>query len=179
MWWPLCLSELKSVDSFTVSLHSPNARQMPAVRTVQGDYQWALKDGGNSHWSRQTIHCDWDTSNLYLDQPISQDSYPTSGLMPPRTVQQCRKSVIHEVPVKWQVRIISIPTARCLCLSPSARLPLAGLGSPQGRSTAANSYTVRLTMPHRAPQIKSSGPKFVQETESVFWDNMRCLALNI
>ena len=32
-----------SLDSFTVSLHSPNGRQMPAVRSVQGDCQWPLK----------------------------------------------------------------------------------------------------------------------------------------
>ena len=30
------------LDSFTVSLHSPNGRQLPAVRVVQGDCQWPL-----------------------------------------------------------------------------------------------------------------------------------------
>ena len=31
----------------------------PAVRTVQGDYQWHAKSGGNCHRSREpTIHCD-------------------------------------------------------------------------------------------------------------------------
>ena len=43
------------LDSFTVSLHSPNGRQMPAVRAVQGDCQWPLKNSKNSHWSHQPI----------------------------------------------------------------------------------------------------------------------------
>ena len=57
----VCLFNV-SIDSFTISLHSPNGRQMPAIRAVQGDCQWPLKNGGNSHWSRShepTMHCMW------------------------------------------------------------------------------------------------------------------------
>ena len=35
--------ELVGIDAFTVSLHSPNGRQMPAIRAVQGDCQWPWK----------------------------------------------------------------------------------------------------------------------------------------
>ena len=34
------LRHSNDVDSFTVSLHSPNGRHLPAVRAVQGDCQW-------------------------------------------------------------------------------------------------------------------------------------------
>ena len=47
-----------SRDSFTVSLHSLNSRQMPAVKAVQGDCQWPLENGGNSHQLHEPImHC--------------------------------------------------------------------------------------------------------------------------
>ena len=39
------------VDSFTVSLHNPNGRQMPAIKVVQGYCQWLLKNIGNSYQS--------------------------------------------------------------------------------------------------------------------------------
>ena len=39
------------IDHFTVSLHSPNSRYLPAVMAVQGDCQWPLQNGGNSHQS--------------------------------------------------------------------------------------------------------------------------------
>ena len=50
------------IDSFTVSLHSPNGRhlQMPAVRAVQRDCQWHLKNGGNCHQSCKPA-MQWDT----------------------------------------------------------------------------------------------------------------------
>ena len=46
------------VDSFTVHLHSPNSR--PAVRAVQRDCHWGLKNGKNSHWSCKPI-IQWGT----------------------------------------------------------------------------------------------------------------------
>ena len=46
------------VDSFTVPLHSPNSR--PAVRAVQRDCHWGLKNGKNSHWSCEPI-IQWGT----------------------------------------------------------------------------------------------------------------------
>ena len=48
------------LDSFTVPLHSPNGRQLPAVRAVQRDCHWGLKNGGNSHWSCEPI-MQWGT----------------------------------------------------------------------------------------------------------------------
>ena len=46
-------------QSFTVSLYSPNDRHLHAVRAVQGDYQWLLKNGENSHRPGEpTMHCD-------------------------------------------------------------------------------------------------------------------------
>ena len=48
------------VDSFTVSLHIPYGRHLPAVRDVQGDCQQPLKNCGNFHWSHKPImHCMW------------------------------------------------------------------------------------------------------------------------
>ena len=45
------------IDCFTVSLHSPNGRLTPAIRAVQGDCQWLLKNSGNSHqWCEPTMH---------------------------------------------------------------------------------------------------------------------------
>ena len=35
--WRLLFSVQSSIDCFTVSLHSPNGRHLPAVRAVQGD----------------------------------------------------------------------------------------------------------------------------------------------
>ena len=75
-----------ALDSFTVSLHSPNSRHLPAVRATQGDCQWPLKNVGNSHRSHEPrIHCNWGIPNLYLDQLITKGcqliwdyvSYPT------------------------------------------------------------------------------------------------------
>ena len=39
------------VDSFTVSLHNPNGRQMPAIKFVHGYCQWPLINIGNSYQS--------------------------------------------------------------------------------------------------------------------------------
>ena len=50
-----CLVMVGAVDSFTVSLHSPNGRRLPAVKAVQGDCQWAWANGGNSHRPRDPI----------------------------------------------------------------------------------------------------------------------------
>ena len=44
------------IDSFAVSLHSPNGRHLPAFRAVQGDCQWPLKNCGNPH---PIMHCMW------------------------------------------------------------------------------------------------------------------------
>ena len=44
---------------FHSPLHSPDGSHLPAVRAVQSagqsDCHWGLKNGGNSHWSRDTI----------------------------------------------------------------------------------------------------------------------------
>ena len=44
-----------ALESFTVSLHSPNGRHLPAIRAVQGDCQLPLKNNGNSHWSCEQV----------------------------------------------------------------------------------------------------------------------------
>ena len=69
---PAVTMEYTPVDSFTVSLHSPNGRHLPAVRAVQGDCQWPLKNGGNSRWSWEPkMHCDWGIPN-YIEISQSQ-----------------------------------------------------------------------------------------------------------
>ena len=68
------------IDCFTVSLHSSNGRQMPAIRAEQGDCERPL-NSGNSHRSCEpTKHCDWGNPNLYLDQPITKEWCQPIGL---------------------------------------------------------------------------------------------------
>ena len=60
---------------FTVSQSpfatNPNGRNFSAVTAVQRDCEWPLKNGENSHRSREsTIHSDGGNSNLYLDQSV-------------------------------------------------------------------------------------------------------------
>ena len=78
------------IDSFTVSLHSPNGKHLLDVRAVQGGCQWPLKNVSNSDLSCEpTIHCDWDNPGLYLDHPMKKGwcqpfadhvSYPSHNL---------------------------------------------------------------------------------------------------
>ena len=68
------------LDSFTVPLHSANGRHLPAVRAVQGDGQWPLKNGANSHRSHEIkFHCNWGNPSLYLKQPITKRWYQPIG----------------------------------------------------------------------------------------------------
>ena len=70
-------------DCFTVTLHSTNGRHLPAVSAVQGDFQWPIENGGNSHQSRAPImHCTLSTihcSSLYLDRKSSCQHQPIEG----------------------------------------------------------------------------------------------------
>ena len=54
------ISDRIRLDSFTVPLHSPNGRQLPAVRAAQRDCHWGLNSSWNSHWSREPI-MQWGT----------------------------------------------------------------------------------------------------------------------
>ena len=70
-------SLIRLLDSFTVSLHSPSDRHLPAVWAVQGDSYMSLENCGNSHWSCEpTIHSNWSNPNLYLDQPVRKKVMP-------------------------------------------------------------------------------------------------------
>ena len=80
-------ASLTNAWTLSVSLHSPNGRQMPAVGAVQEDCQWNLKNCVNCHrWHEPKIHCDWSNLDLYLDQAVTKGvcqptedhgSYPT------------------------------------------------------------------------------------------------------
>ena len=74
------------LDVFTVPLHSPNSRHLPAVRVVQWDWQRGLKNLENSHWSGEPIMQRSTRQFQSIDQPIingwcqsigSHVSYPT------------------------------------------------------------------------------------------------------
>ena len=65
------------IDSFTVILHSPNGRHLPAVRAVQRDCHWGPKNGGNSYWLCQPI-MQWGTRQF---QSIFRPTNPKS-IMP-------------------------------------------------------------------------------------------------
>ena len=55
------VQHLSVIDSFTVALHSPNDRHLPAVRAEQRDCHCrGLENGGNPHWSREPM-MQWDT----------------------------------------------------------------------------------------------------------------------
>ena len=68
--WELCvMAAVSQVDSFTVPLHSPSGRHLPAAiglckGTVCGIWKMAEISSGHA-----TIHCDWGNPNPYLDQP--------------------------------------------------------------------------------------------------------------
>ena len=44
-----CIRNIVCLDSFTVSLHNPGGKILPAVGVVQGGCHWPLKNGGNYH----------------------------------------------------------------------------------------------------------------------------------
>ena len=58
-------------QTLSQSLAQPLHRHLPAVRSVQRDCDWGLKNGGNSHWSWEPI-MQSGNPNLYLDQPIKK-----------------------------------------------------------------------------------------------------------
>ena len=64
--------DLQSLHFFTVLFF----RHSSAVMAPQGDSQWPLKNGGNSHRSRDpTISCDWSNPNLHPDQPDTRGGH--------------------------------------------------------------------------------------------------------
>ena len=95
-WRPYCLSlnvfmtNPNNLDSYTVSMNSPNvtAGNLPDVWAVQGDCQWALKNGRNSHWS-----CE---HTMYFD---SRQSRPTNH----KKVMPANKQVSQMQSHKWLV----------------------------------------------------------------------------
>ena len=72
-----------NVDSFTIPLHSPNGRRLPVVRAIQRDCHWDLKNGGNSHRSREPI-MQWGTrQSQSIFRPTNHKSViPTGGHVP-------------------------------------------------------------------------------------------------
>ena len=73
-WMHLFNNYMAAIDSFTVPLHSPNGRHLPAVRTVQRD---CLKTVGisTSHvnpYDPRGSNGTLSNTNLYFDQPITK-----------------------------------------------------------------------------------------------------------
>ena len=58
------------LHSFTVSLHSPKGRHLPAVRAVHGDYQWLLKNIEIPTITRVRRRHDWSIPKQYSGQLI-------------------------------------------------------------------------------------------------------------
>ena len=69
-----------TLDSFTVHLHSPNGRQLPAIRAVRGTVcsLWKTMEIPNGHMSQQS-KCDWGNPNLYLWKPIRKGWFQIIG----------------------------------------------------------------------------------------------------
>ena len=54
----LMVSCSQPIDTFTLSLHNPDWEHMPAVRAVQGDCQWPMRNHRKVHQSHEpVIHC--------------------------------------------------------------------------------------------------------------------------
>ena len=64
-----------SLDFFTVPLHSPTGRHLPAIRAVQRNFHWGLQGCGNSQWSRERI-MQWGIRQF---QPITKGRYQSIG----------------------------------------------------------------------------------------------------
>ena len=96
-----CAAQLPSaVDSFTVPLHSPSGRQLPAVRAVQRDGHWGMKNSGNSHWSREPIMqwCTRQSQSIY--RPTNHKRMMAANWRPcliPRWQSYC-----HQARTVWQ-----------------------------------------------------------------------------
>ena len=73
-------AELVAIDSFTVSLHSPNGRHLPAIRAMQGDCQWPWKmvEIPTGHVSPEFIATE-AFPNLYLDYPTTKGQHQPIG----------------------------------------------------------------------------------------------------
>ena len=71
-----------SLESFTVPLHSPNGRHLPAVRAVQRDCHWGMKNGGNSHCSHKPI-IQWGTrQSQSIFRPVNHKRVMPASLEP-------------------------------------------------------------------------------------------------
>ena len=101
-----CVYDLVTVSwyiyhSFTVPLHNPIGRQMPAIRVVQRDCHWGLKNGGNSHWSREPI-LQWGTrQSQHLFRPANHKSVMPANWRPcllPHWHSYCH----HQAGTVWQ-----------------------------------------------------------------------------
>ena len=94
---PLCVCNIAAIwllsmwnplDSYTVPLHNPNCRHLPAVRAVKGDCQWLLKfvkipisnHEPSIHCSLHRIQCRWGFSQSIF-KPIycKKVSYPINS----------------------------------------------------------------------------------------------------
>ena len=53
------------VDSFTVPLHSPNGRHLPAIRAVQGDCLWHMRNMDFGRWKGLRAEIDSFTVSLH------------------------------------------------------------------------------------------------------------------
>ena len=105
---------VKRLDSFKVPLHSPNCRQLPGVRVVHRDYHWGLKNGGNSHWSRESIMRRGIRQSQSIFRPTNwMPANWRPCLIPPDSLIATRPGLCGSL---WKETIISIQTNR-LCRS--------------------------------------------------------------
>ena len=99
---------VSGLDHCTVTLHSPNGRHLPAIRDVQGDCQWSLKNDDNSHRSCEfTMHCMWGVPQSIFGS-INHTADKTANWRPcrlfhwqshchhVRTVKQSVSRVLHQ-----------------------------------------------------------------------------------
>ena len=81
---------LKTVDYFTVSLHSPNDRHLPDIKAVLGDGQWEFPCSLEPIMHCKLV-CKWGFHSLYLDhlntkgfhQPVTNHDHPPLTVLHP------------------------------------------------------------------------------------------------
>ena len=88
-----------TLDSFTVLLHSPNGRRLPAISFMQGDSHWCLKTSGNSHWSLEPIMQGGTSQSQFVFRPANHKcTMPTNWR--PCLMPHCQ-SYCHQARTVW------------------------------------------------------------------------------
>ena len=105
------------LDSFTVSMHSPNGRHLPVISTVQGDCHWPLQNTSQAslqmHCSTRQSQSIFRPTNHRLVMPAKSHT-PLTALTPPgqdcgRVYQIPQHGPLHTNPIMPQSQLATRP----------------------------------------------------------------------